>query len=170
LFTEDSLNLIEATRNGIFMDPADICSWIMDLTSAPQNKPRLDFSNPEDLSAEDYQTLLPCSKAAFNNMYTLIRPRMRASSNRQVQNALAMVLMILRLNLTQRFIGFLFRVDQQVVSLAVSTVADLLTELYVPEHLGYGHISRDQAIAQHSLGLFNELFGKYESLFLIVDG
>jgi hypothetical protein len=68
------------------MDPEDICRWIMELTNSKKSQPRVDFSDPEDLTEEDIHTLLPCSRAAFEDMYTLIQPRMRASCNRHPRN------------------------------------------------------------------------------------
>jgi hypothetical protein len=170
LFTQVSLNQIQGNVQGIYITTRDVCTWIFELTDATEDKPRVDFADPEDLTTEDYETLLPCSKDAFDEMSFLISPRMRISSNRHPRNALAMFLMMLRLNLTQKFLAFLFRVEQTTVSLAIQTVSDLLLELHTPRHLGYRHLSRDLAIENHSRVLFNELFQRFESLFLIVDG
>jgi hypothetical protein len=170
LFTIDSLQMITSNKTGIYMDSSDVCRWILELTNQTKNKPRVDFSDPEDISTEDFATLVPCSRASFQDMFSIIRPRMRSSSNRHAANALGMFWMVLRLNLTQTFIAFLFRTEQRVVSQAIQSVSDLLHELYVPRHLGYAHLSREAAIEQHSHVLFNQLFNKHESLFLIVDG
>jgi len=78
---------------------------------------------------------------------------------------------VLRLNLTQKFIAFLFGTSQQIVSDAVDAVTTVLLEHFVPANLGLAHLSREDAIRNHSRTFFNALFDNPEEvLFLICDG
>jgi len=91
--------------------------------------------------------------------------------NRCSRNALAMLLIKMRLNFSLRIIAFLFDVKN------ISTVSDSIhaalksLEPFVRKHLGYGHKTREQFLDQHSRQFFTKVLGLSEtSLISILDG
>lgn len=66
---------------------------------------------------------------------------MRNTGARSVRSALGMFLMLLRNNTKQELIAYNFSTTQQVVSQAIA-----LEQNFVPEYLGYHHITRDEAL------------------------
>lgn len=168
VFTDAALDSIVPTARGIYLPPTDICKWIHRLSTSPNKQPRVDFSS-NDITEDEYTTLVPCSKHAFEEMYELIKPRMRNTAQRTIKNALGMFLMTLRLKTTQKFLAFLFRTHQTVVSEAISSVATLLHELHTPLHLGYEHLPRLRAIHEETPQFLNDIFGRPSSLKIIAD-
>lgn len=95
---------------------------------------------------------------------------MRNTAQRSIANALAMLLLIMRFALPQRFVGILFRTTQQVVSDAVITVSEHLLKHFVPQHLGFTHITRENSLLRHTPGFLNELFCNELNQKIIIDG
>lgn len=78
--------------------------------------------------------------------------------------------MLLRNNLKQEIIAFDFSTSQQVVSHTIDAVSAALEEHFVPKHLGYYHITRDEALEQHSIKLTSNVLGQSSNrLYLIAD-
>lgn len=95
---------------------------------------------------------------------------MNNTSTRSVRNALAMFLMLLRNNVKQEMIAHNFSTSQQVVSKTIDTVFSILEKEFVPKHLGYNHINREEAITKHSIYLTSKVLQQPESrICLIAD-
>jgi DDE superfamily endonuclease len=75
---------------------------------------------------------------------------MRDSSNRSTRNALAMFLMLIRMDVPQEKIGQLFGVDQVCVSRTIEAVSIRLEEAFVPMHLGFHCLTKEEIITKHS--------------------
>lgn len=95
---------------------------------------------------------------------------MRNTATRSLRNALAMFLLLLRNNMKQEIIAHNFSTTQQVVSSTIDAVSAALHEHFVPKHLGYYHITRDEALEKHSIKLTSKVLGQPEtSLCLVAD-
>jgi len=82
-----------------------------------------------------------------------------------------MFLMIMRKNLTQDLVGFLFNVSQPVVSATMHAVKNACLATFVPNNLGVYHLSREDALKKHSIKFVNDVFEKPTNcLPLIIDG
>jgi len=139
------------------LDPKNICQWI--------------FQTLEIWMMRISNFLLAWPR----RITKLFMLRLRRECERVVIVILAtpwLFLVLLRQNLPQNLIGFMFNTNQQVVSEAVDTVSKLLEELFVPLYLGYTHISRNDAIRLHSRQFFHDLFqNPGENLLgLVLDG
>lgn len=81
-----------------------------------------------------------------------------------------MFLMLLRNNIKQEMIAYNFGTSQQVVSKTIDTVSAILVQEFVPKHLGYLHISREEALEKHSIKLTSKVLEQPESrVCLIAD-
>jgi len=170
IFSVDSMQLIQAHGVGFRMKPDDIGDLLLHLINDKKSSLRIDF-NSNDLSEDEYKLLTGISKNNFEDLYGILSGKMRSSHNRHPRNALGMLLMTLRLDLTQRFLAFLFKTQQQVVSESIKAVSKILEDEFVPVNLGFSHMSREEAIRKHSRKFFNQLFEKPEdTLFLTADG
>lgn len=70
----------------------------------------------------------------------------------------------------QEVIAFNFSTSQQVVSNTIDSVSLALEKYFVPHHLGYYHITRDEALERHSIKLTSNVLGKSDTrLYLIAD-
>ena len=95
---------------------------------------------------------------------------MRSTTTRSIRDALAMFLMLLRNNMKQEVIAFNFNTSQQVVSKAIDSVSVSLEEHFVPQFLGYYHITREEALERHTVQITSNVLGGSENrLYLIAD-
>lgn len=96
---------------------------------------------------------------------------MRNTETRSVRAALAMFLLLLRNNMKQELIAHNFCTTQQVVSRTIDAVSATLHEHFVPQHLGYYHITREEALKNHSIKITSKVLGQDSSrLCVIADG
>jgi len=65
-------------------------------------------------------------------MFSFIERLMRTSSNRHSRNALAMLFMTLRLNLTYEVIVLLLKISQEAVSDSMQSAVKILIKYFVP--------------------------------------
>ena len=72
--------------------------------------------NRTDIPEKTYNDFLGISKQHFERLFCFCEGHLHNSSNRTTRNALAMLLMKLRTNLSQEQIGSMFNLDQQRVS------------------------------------------------------
>lgn len=93
---------------------------------------------------------------------------MRNTEARSIRNALAMFLMLLRNNMKQEIIAYNFSTSQQVVSQAIDSVSVALEQHFVPKHLGYLHITHEEALEKHSIKLTTNVLGKSESRLCVI--
>lgn len=168
MFTQAALLMIRSSAKGIRLSPEEICQWIHDLSSPAPQTPRVDFTGNTILE-DEYPTLVRVSKPEFEEIHSLIKPYMRNTSQRTTRNALGVFLMTMRQNLNQKFLAFLFRTNQPNISEIISTVSTLLDRHFTPLHLGYQHLSREEAIARETPTIFNDILGEPDSLKLVAD-
>lgn len=70
----------------------------------------------------------------------------------------------------QEIIAHNFSTTQQVVSNTIDAVSSCLEEYFVPKHLGYYHITREEALQKHSIKLTSKILGQADDrLCLIAD-
>lgn len=124
LFSEEAMELIVPTKNGVLMSDEDLAQWILDLSKrnnlkSNSKRRRYNFDDPTDVDKEDYPNLVGFSKIQFNSLLTEISGHLHNSVNRTVRNALAIFLMLLRHNLSQvRYI--LLNTMQSLVNLYIT--------------------------------------------------
>jgi len=80
--------------------------------------------------------------------------------------------MKLRLQISQRIIAFLFDIKHQsIVSDCIRDVLTALMEDFVPKHLGYSHVKREDLQSTHMSRYFRRILNVPEdSLVTILDG
>jgi hypothetical protein len=118
------------------------------------------FRNTDDLTEDEFKVLTPLSKLQFGNLYDMC-PNVRLYGNERnvLKHDLLMFLCKLRQGLSDEFLRVMFSYpSRQDVSLTISKVRLSLLVRFVPENLGYGHITRDNFIAQHVSDFANQLY------------
>lgn len=68
----------------------------------------------------------------------------------------------------QELIAFNFSTTQQVVSKTIDTVSAALEKNFVPNYLGYHHITREEAIEKHSIKLTSKVLNQPESRLCVI--
>ncbi|XP_062596761.1 uncharacterized protein LOC134258244 [Saccostrea cucullata] len=133
---------------------------------------RLDFDSETSLSAEDYRNLTGLTRTQFDDLMLNVED-IKTSKSRSIRTCVAILLMKLRCALDNKMLATLFNMKKWQVRRAVSSARRSLMKDFVPQNLGFGHISRDDVIQKHTRPLAQELFspGMTETpALLVLDG
>lgn len=185
-FNIEALKVIEDSKQDITVNNIDFGFWLLGISDLPKSTP-YNFEE-EGIEAEQYKMLVGISKENFDDLVQHLHGTqlnqvlkiklltdvsflgMRNTTTRSVRDALAMFLMLLRNHVKQELIAFNFGTYQQVVSSTIDAVSVALEEHFVPKHLGYYHITREEALEKHSIKLTSTILGQPENrLCLIAD-
>jgi hypothetical protein len=162
LFRENVLEEIEGNKMGVIMSDTEIANWILELSTRPaqkyKRKVRFDFAALDDIPPEDYVTLTGYDKDVFDRLFDVIKHKLKDSPNRHPKNALAMLMCLFRLNVSQPVLATMFGINNpQTVSDTIKSVTSALTSEFVPHHFGFGHIGRQEAIEHHGRKMFRRV-------------
>ena len=160
---DDALQQIENMQHEAVSEfkAADVTEFIEAFTIYTINKRGrtvLDFSEQSDFDDESFTCLFGIDKQNFNSLMPYIAD-MRTSKNRTDRNAMAMFLLKLRQNISLEAIGCLFGTNRFVVQRAVDHVLECLVKSFVPKHLGYGHVKREDYIGNYTTEIAKALTG-----------
>ena len=123
---------------------------LLSLIQESQLASHLDFDDPS-LINEDYEAWTGWTKEEFDHMFEQISMHFHSSLNRTSRNAFAIFWIKVKTNLSFRQIGSLFNFPGDMESRrrraadTFDSVTELLLTYFVPNHLGIGHITRDEA-------------------------
>jgi hypothetical protein len=135
---------------------------------------RFDFDNREFLSDDDYRIFTSLSKAQFDDLVRQITgSNIRNSSNRSIRTALAILLCKLRLGLSNNLLAVLFQLpDKRAVSRSLESARNALMSGFVPNHLGFHHITRHEIIHQHTSTIAQQLMcaDEPDTAIVVIDG
>ncbi|OXA46405.1 hypothetical protein Fcan01_18813 [Folsomia candida] len=168
----EDMDAIEVEKPYSTLTGKQVAKWLTTLRQlAREKKLPIDFSKNSSLTNSDYEMLLGVSIASFEVLLKHCEGPLRNSPNRTIRSALAIFLMKLRLNISQRVLAFLFGIkNQSTVSESISAVLDALLSTFVPLHSGYNHITREDLHEKHMRKFYTEILGvPPESLILILD-
>ncbi|OXA46662.1 hypothetical protein Fcan01_18834 [Folsomia candida] len=168
----EDMDAIEVEKPYSTLTGKQVAKWLTTLRQlATEKKLPIDFSKNSSLTNSDYEMLLGVSIASFEVLLKHCEGPLRNSPNRTIRSALAIFLMKLRLNISQRVLAFLFGIkNQSTVSESISAVLDALLSTFVPLHSGYNHITREDLHEKHMRKFYTEILGvPPESLILILD-
>lgn len=169
-FTEEAVKTLRGhSKKGAWLSKLEIQEWLSHYQmKAHENRVDVDSSNMQD---EDYELLFGVNKTNFDDLFASIKENLRWTIHRSPRNALAIFLIKLRLDLSQRMIGYLFGLPQPKVSTTIKRVAKLLDENFVPLNLGYKHLSRDEFLKSQDSEFARRLLRVPPgSIILVLDG
>jgi hypothetical protein len=104
-FTDDALNLITGTQRGVLMTDDNLVEWILQLSEHVKNKSqkrrRYDFDDESSVPELSFKNIVGFVKEDFDYLVSRVQGYMHNSVNRSTRNAVAMLLMLLRHDLSQ---------------------------------------------------------------------
>ena len=135
---------------------------------------RFDFDNREVLSDDEYRIFTSLSKTQFDDLVCQIsESTIRNSSNRSIRTALAILLCKLRLGLSNSLLAVLFQLpDKRAVSRSLESARNALMSEFVPNNLGFNHITRRKIIHQHTSTIAQQLTcaDEPDTAIVVIDG
>ncbi|CAC5395855.1 unnamed protein product [Mytilus coruscus] len=136
------------------------------------SKKRIDFDSPNSLSESDIYNLTGLTKANFDDVCSKIQDSpMRDSHCRTIRQCIGIFFTKLKCGMSNRLLSTLFNLGCDATRRAISSARKYLVETFVPENLGFEHISRNNVIDNHTRPLAQSLFGDITNpAILVVDG
>ena len=135
---------------------------------------RLDFDNTLSLSDDDCKIFTSLSKDELDDPVSQVsRIDIRDSTNRSIRTAIGILLCKLRLGLSNRVLASLLQLpDELAISRAIKNATGAVMSMFVPQNLGFNHISRRDIIEQHTSSITRDLMydGKSDKATIVVDG
>nr|XP_034308171.1 uncharacterized protein LOC117683221 [Crassostrea gigas] len=134
---------------------------------------RLDFDSRGNLASTDYQCLLGNKKKAFEDLLKYVEGKVKVTPVRTVRTTLAIFLMKLRGGESNRILSTLFNISKSSVHRGVKSIRTaLMNGGFVAENLGFGHVTSEQIIKEHTRPLAQMILGETVSqpAILVLDG
>ncbi|XP_062581928.1 uncharacterized protein LOC134243712 [Saccostrea cucullata] len=132
---------------------------------------RIDFDNEENFSDQQYVRLTGLNRASFLDLLSHIDGRINRTPVRSQKNSLGIFLMKMRSGLSNDVLSSIFNISKASIRRAISAVRSVLMESFVPQNIGFCHVSRQEVINQHTRPLAESLFGGTgNQALLVIDG
>ena len=130
----------------------------------------LNFDMPYMMSDDDYLSLTGLSKESFADLCGLCTS-LRNTTVRTSRTCLAILLVKLRLGLSNKILSILFGLKQAQIQRSVHAARTSLMQKYVPRNLGFQHMTHEEFVEKHTTTISKELFSTKENQAIIVlDG
>ncbi|CAF1313542.1 unnamed protein product [Didymodactylos carnosus] len=128
----------------------------------------LNFDDPFLCSDEDYRCLTGIDREQFNSLTKIVR--MRNTENRSIRMAIGCLLTKLRTGLRNQVLATLFAYsDRRVVGKINHSAYDALLRDFVPQYLGFHHITREEILKKHTTPLASALLTDGDGVVIIFD-
>lgn len=134
----------------------------MRLLCQRNEKQCLDFDDAKALTDTDYKSLLGITKANFRGLCDSVEGLIKNTPARSLTTSVAIFFCKMKTGLSNVILSTLFRTSKSSLRRAISAVRKALLIKFVPENLGFTHISREEIINKHTRPLAQTLFGSIE--------
>ena len=149
----------------------DILTFLRNV-ALKQSRTRIDFDDEDAVDDSEYESLCGISKEAFLDMFACIKTRVKSTPVRSVKTSLAIFLIKMKSGMSNKLIATIFNISRSSVKRCISTVRQALPESFVPQNIGFGHVSRKDIIDKHTRQLAKTLFTDVsdDQAILVLDG
>ncbi|CAF2146091.1 unnamed protein product [Rotaria magnacalcarata] len=138
----------------------------------------------QELSSSDVQLLLSKAQTLFEDVSQgttlMILSKSFSSSaispscNRSIRTAVGIYLCKLRLGISNRLLACMFQIaDKQTMSRIINSARQAIVKSFLPDNLGFGHVTREDVIGRHTTAIARELMfggGSTDTAIIIIDG
>ena len=172
-FSPETVKDLRKTEN-ITLTEASVTEIIEKLREKAKrnSETRLDFDNVGALSDADYVTLTGLGKDSFNDLSDHVSQLIRNTPARTSRTSLGIYLMKMNTGMSNRLLSTILKVSKSSIRRAISSVRKALMKQFVPDNLGFQHITRQQVIDEHTRPLAQSIFGDASNsqAILVLDG
>ena len=172
--TDESISMLKSTYDESLLNRTTIVDMLQRMRDICKRheKTRLDFDSRHTLNDADYIELTGISLSAFDEVCSSIKDSVKNTPVRSQRCSVAIFFCKMRSGLSNKFLATLFNVSKSSIRRALSTVRKALMATFVPDNLGFDHISRSSVITDHTRPLAQSLLGDFGQLkaILVLDG
>lgn len=142
MFTSDAVKQLQTTENS-FVNRTTITDLLqqMRLLCQRNEKQCLDFDDAKALTDTDYKSLLGITKANFRELCDSVEGLIKNTPARSLTTIVAIFFCKMKTGLSNVILSTLFRTSKSSLRRAISAVRKALLIKFVPENLGFTHIS-----------------------------
>ncbi|CAG2245126.1 unnamed protein product [Mytilus edulis] len=173
-FTEDAISKINCTNDNVILNRSTIMDLLKKLryTALQNEQSRIDFDTDKVLSDSDFINLTGINKDNFNDLHSYIKTLVRNTPTRSTRTSLGIFLFKLKSGISNKVLSTIFNISRSSLREAISCVRQALVQNFVPQNLGFKHISHDDVVNQHTRPLAQTLFGDGTNTqaILVLDG
>lgn len=130
---------------------------------------RINFDDEKILSETGYLNLTGLRKQ-YIDLHTYVANAIRNTLARSTRTSLGIFLFKLKTGISSRVLYTVFGISKSSIKRAVANVREALNKNFVPNCLGFGHISRTEVFENHTRPLAQTLFGSGSEAILVLDG
>ena len=139
-----------------------------------QQQKRFNFDDEHSMTDDVSKTFTSLSKEQFNDLINHISySDIRNSSNRSVRTAITILLCKLRLGLSNQLLAILFQLpNKRTVARSIESARRVLMANFVPNNVGFGHVSRNEIIHQRTSSIAQKRFcdDNPDTAIVVADG
>ena len=136
----------------------DITDLLSSMRKMTESSNKLDFHSEDSLSDSDYLRLTGIDKSQFETMHSCLTS-VYSTEVRSSRTALALLLVKLRTGLSLPVLSTLFGIKKRACGKAIHSARQALMTDFVPQHLGFEHVSRAEIIENHTSAFARVIFG-----------
>ena len=135
-------------------------------------KSHLDFDDSHSLTDTDYKSLLGLNKDNFQTVCDSVKDHVKETPSRSLQKSVAMFLCKLKTGLSNQILSTIFHTSKSSIRRATAAVRKAMLVEFVPQNLGFEHVTRQEVISCHTRQLAQTLFSDVEKsqAILVLDG
>jgi hypothetical protein len=136
-----------------------------------ENK-KINFDSDTALSSSEYVNLTGISKENFDELHTYIKEHIRNTPARSTKTYLGIFLFKMKAGISNKVISTIFNISRSSLTRAISSVRQALMQTFVSQNLGLRHITREDAIKNHTRPLAHTLFSDIteSQAIVVLDG
>ncbi|XP_056001835.1 uncharacterized protein LOC125657084 [Ostrea edulis] len=172
-FTNDAIHQLPTTEQA-FINRTTILSLLqqMRFLCHQNEKSHLDFDDLQTLTDANYMALLGLNKDNFQTVCDSLKHQVKQTPSRSLRKSVAIFLCKLKTGLSNQILSILFRTSKSSLRRAAASVRKAMLTSFVPQSLGFAHITREEVINGHTRQLAQTLFGNIEKnqAILVLDG
>ena len=132
---------------------------------------RMSFENLEIYSDTDMNNLTGLTREQFQDLHCILKDQLRGTPVRTTATTTGIFLLKLKSGLSNSLLSTLFGISKSSIRRAVQTVRKLMMKHFVPQNLGFQHISRKDIIDNHTRTLAQSLLAdSKDQAILVLDG
>ena len=168
--TAEALEKVKRTKERDIYSRSDLTGILFNMREFLKESSHINFDMPYLMSDDDYISLTGLSKASFADLCSQCSG-LRNTTVRTSRTCLAIVLVKLRLGLSNNILSILFGLKQTQIQRCIHAARTSLMQGFVPQNLGFQHITHDKFVEKHTTAISKSLFSTKEGQAIIVlDG
>ncbi|XP_045173214.2 uncharacterized protein LOC123534842 [Mercenaria mercenaria] len=169
-FTQESLNALKENKLADRLSRTDILHLLKNVRTFMLQSKFLNFDCTYNMSDDDFHTLTGISKGQFEDLVKHV-DKLRDTEVRTARNCIGIFLVKLRTGLSNKLLSVLFGITPAQIQRSITSARLDLMESFVPENIGFEHISHSQFCENHTTPIAKELFTNADDqAVLVMDG